>query len=81
LKDDIGEIFVVCPALTDSGLAYMFGDVDEAIPPARERLQASALRRAGEDLAQQVPDGGGGCRQHVAARWPAGVRPPGQVAD
>jgi hypothetical protein len=58
LRGDIDEIFVVCPALADSGLAYMLGDVDEAIPPARERLELTLreLREAGFEANGEVGD-------------------------
>lgn len=53
-----GEVFVVAPALADSGLKYMLGDVDEAIPPAQERLNLTLeeLRAAGLKVAGEVGD-------------------------
>jgi hypothetical protein len=58
LRDDVEEIFVVCPALADSGLKYVLGDVDDAIPPARERLERTLdeLREAGFKAAGEVGD-------------------------
>lgn len=58
LEDEIDEIFVVCPALADSGLKYTLGDVDDAIPPAEERLELtlSELRDAGFEVAGEVGD-------------------------
>ena len=35
LGDGVGAVFVVAPALTDSGLKYALGDVDDAIHPPR----------------------------------------------
>jgi hypothetical protein len=58
LEDKVDEIFVVCPALADSGLKYALGDVDDAIPPAEERLERtlSELRDAGFKAAGEVGD-------------------------
>lgn len=58
LGDEIDEVFVVAPALTDSGLKYVLGDVDDAIPPAEERLRRTLdeLRRAGIDASGEVGD-------------------------
>jgi hypothetical protein len=58
LGDEIGEVFVVAPALTESGLKYMLGDVDAAIGPARERLERTLaeLREAGITAAGEVGD-------------------------
>jgi len=58
LGGEIGEVFVVAPALTESGLKYMLGDVDAAIGPARERLESTLaeLREAGIDAAGEVGD-------------------------
>lgn len=58
LEGKVNEIFVVCPALADSGLKYVLGDVDEAIPPAEERLELtlSELRDAGFKAAGEVGD-------------------------
>lgn len=58
LGQEIGQVFVVAPALTDSGLKYMLGDVDGAIGPAEERLQRTLdeLREAGIDVAGEVGD-------------------------
>lgn len=58
LEDKVDEIFVVCPALADSGLKYALGDVDDAIPPAEERLERtlSELRDAGFEVAGEVGD-------------------------
>jgi hypothetical protein len=58
LGDEIGEVFVVAPALTGSGLKYVLGDVDDAIPPAEERLQRTLeeLRKAGIEARGEVGD-------------------------
>jgi hypothetical protein len=58
LGDEIGEVFVVAPALTESGLKYMLGDVDAAIGPARERLERTLaeLREAGIEASGEVGD-------------------------
>jgi hypothetical protein len=58
LEDKVNEIFVVCPALADSGLKYALGDVDEAIPSAKERLELTLreLRDAGFKAAGEVGD-------------------------
>lgn len=52
------EVHVVCPALASSGLKHNLGDIDDAIPPARERLEASlrSLREAGLDASGEVGD-------------------------
>jgi hypothetical protein len=58
LGDGTEEVFVVCPALADSGVKYVLGDVDDAIPPAKERLELtlSELRGAGFKVAGEVGD-------------------------
>lgn len=58
LGEQVSQVFVVAPALTDSGLKYMLGDVDGAIGPAEERLQRTLdeLRDAGIDAAGEVGD-------------------------
>jgi hypothetical protein len=58
LKDGLGEVFVVAPALPDSKLDLLMGNVDEAIPPAKERLEATLaqLREAGLDARGEVGD-------------------------
>ena len=58
LEDEVNEVFVVCPALADSGLKYVLGDVDDAIPPAQERLDLTLkeLRNAGFKAAGEVGD-------------------------
>jgi hypothetical protein len=58
LGDGVGTVFVVAPALTDSGLKYTLGDVDDAIPPAEERLRKTLdeLRGAGIDADGEVGD-------------------------
>lgn len=58
LGDEIGEVFVVAPALAGSGLKYVLGDVDDAIPPAEERLRLTLdeLHRAGIDASGEVGD-------------------------
>src|SRR5919106_6744074 len=51
-------VFVVAPALVDSGLKHTMGDVDGAIGPARERLDRTlaALREAGIEADGEVGD-------------------------
>ena len=58
LDRDVSEIFVVAPALADSGLKHTMGDVDEAIEPARERLRSTLqeLRGAGLSAEGEVGD-------------------------
>jgi hypothetical protein len=58
LGADTAEVFVVAPALADSGLKHIMGDVDDAVEPARERLQATLgeLREAGIDARGEVGD-------------------------
>jgi hypothetical protein len=58
LEDKVDEIFVVCPALAASGLKYALGDVDDAIPPAEERLERTLneLRDAGFKVGGEVGD-------------------------
>jgi hypothetical protein len=58
LEGGIEEVFVVAPALPESRLELMMGDVDDAIPPARERLEETleALRAAGVKASGEVGD-------------------------
>jgi hypothetical protein len=58
IEAGIEEVFVVAPALPDSKLKLMMGDVDDAIPPARERLEETldALRDAGLKASGEVGD-------------------------
>jgi hypothetical protein len=58
LGESIGEVFVVAPAITDSGLKYALGDVDGAIGPAKERLRRTLveLRGAGIEADGEVGD-------------------------
>jgi hypothetical protein len=58
IEGGIEEVFVVAPALPDSKLKLMMGDVDDAIPPARERLEETleALRAAGMKANGEVGD-------------------------
>lgn len=58
LGRDVGEVFVVAPALAGSALAHTMGDVDQAIGPAEERLRRTLaeLRRAGIDADGEVGD-------------------------
>jgi hypothetical protein len=58
LGEGIGEVLVVAPALTDSGLKYGLGDIDEAVEPARERMEKTVaeLREAGVPAAGEVGD-------------------------
>jgi hypothetical protein len=52
------EIRVVAPAVTDSALRHAFGDVDEAIEQAKERLDRSLehVRDRGIDVSGRVGD-------------------------
>lgn len=52
------KVFVVAPAIADSGLDYMLGDVDGAIGPAKERLERTLeeLRGAGIEADGEVGD-------------------------
>jgi hypothetical protein len=58
LEDDIEEVFVVAPAMPESKLELMMGDVDDAIPPARKRLEETleTLRAAGLKASGEVGD-------------------------
>jgi hypothetical protein len=49
---------LVCPALASSGLKHTLGDIDEGIPLAEDRLEASleTLRAAGLDASGEVGD-------------------------
>jgi hypothetical protein len=53
-----GEVRVVAPAVTDSALKHAFGDVDEAIAAAEERLRHSleALGHSGLKVAGAIGD-------------------------
>lgn len=53
-----GDVFVVAPALVDSGLKHTLGDVDDAIAPAEQRLQETLaeLRKAGIEARGEVGD-------------------------
>ena len=54
----VEEVFVVAPALAGSALDHIMGNVDDAIPPARERLEATlhAFREAGIEARGEVGD-------------------------
>jgi hypothetical protein len=58
LGKDVAEVFVVAPALAGSALKHTMGDVDDAIPPARERLEATLeeLRGVGVSARGEVGD-------------------------
>lgn len=58
LGRDVGEVFVVAPALAASALEHTMGDVDAAIGPAEERLRRTLeeLRRAGIEASGEVGD-------------------------
>lgn len=58
LGQGVEEVFVVSPALADSALDHIMGDVDAAIPAARERLEATleAFREAGVQASGEVGD-------------------------
>jgi hypothetical protein len=73
---DDREVHVVCPALAESGLKQTLGDIDGAIEPARERLDATleTLRSVGVEASGDVGDSdpvvaiGDQLRQHPADR-------------
>lgn len=54
----VEEVFVVAPALADSALDHIMGDVDAAIPAARERLETTLeeFRKAGVEARGEVGD-------------------------
>jgi hypothetical protein len=58
LGRQVEEVFVVAPALPESKLDFLAGDVDKAIPPARERLDGTLaqLREAGLEARGEVGD-------------------------
>jgi hypothetical protein len=58
LSTGVSEVFVVAPALADSGLKHTMGDIDDAIEPARERLRDTLeeLRDAGLNADGEVGD-------------------------
>jgi hypothetical protein len=58
LGQGVEEVFVVAPALADSALDHIMGDVDAAIPAARERLEATLeeFRAAGVTARGEVGD-------------------------
>jgi hypothetical protein len=58
LSKGVSEVFVVAPALADSGLKHTMGDIDDAIEPARERLRGTLqeLRNAGLNADGEVGD-------------------------
>lgn len=54
----VEEVFVVAPALAESALDHIMGDVDAAIPAARERLEKTLreFHRAGVEARGEVGD-------------------------
>jgi hypothetical protein len=58
LGPEVEEVFVVAPALADSTLEHIMGDVDAAIPAARERLDTTLreFHRAGVEVRGEVGD-------------------------
>jgi hypothetical protein len=58
IGDEPRWVFVVCPALADSALHHIMGDVDIAIAPAQERLEATlkALHDHGVEASGEVGD-------------------------
>ena len=58
LGQGVEEVFVVAPALPESGLDLIMGAVDEAIQPARERLEKTLehLNEAGLNARGEVGD-------------------------
>lgn len=58
LGQGVEEVFVVAPAMPESGLEYLMGDIDGAIAPARERLERTLaqLQEAGLSARGEVGD-------------------------
>ena len=58
LGGGVEELFVVAPALADSALDHIMGDVDAAIPAARERLETTLreFRESGVEARGEVGD-------------------------
>jgi hypothetical protein len=58
LEPGIASLFVVAPPLVDSALEHYMGDIDSAIPEARERLRETLeqLREAGFEADGEVGD-------------------------
>jgi hypothetical protein len=58
VKGRRAEVRLIAPALTESGLEHVMGDVDDALAAARERLERSAaeLERAGIEAESAVGD-------------------------
>jgi hypothetical protein len=58
LGGGVEEVFVVAPALADSALNHIMGDVDAAIPAARERLETTLeeFQKAGVEAKGEVGD-------------------------
>jgi hypothetical protein len=58
LGGGVEELFIVAPALAHSALHHVMGDVDAAIPPARERLEATLreFRESGVQARGEVGD-------------------------
>lgn len=58
LGQGVEEIFIVAPALADSALHHIMGDVDAAIPAARKRLETTlrGFREAGVAARGEVGD-------------------------
>jgi hypothetical protein len=58
LGQDVEEVFVVAPALAESALEHIMGDVDAAIPAARERLDETLreFEQAGVEARGEVGD-------------------------
>ncbi|MGH2976511.1 MAG: hypothetical protein ACRDLL_16850 [Solirubrobacterales bacterium] len=54
----VEDVFVVAPALADSALDHIMGDVDAAIPPARDRLETTLreFHEAGVEARGEVGD-------------------------
>src|SRR4051794_13156155 len=58
LGQEVEEVFVVAPALAESALEHIMGDVDAAIPAARERLDETLreFQQAGVEARGEVGD-------------------------
>jgi len=50
IGNEVSEVFVLAPALADSALKHTMGDVDDAIEPARQRLEATLAELRKADL-------------------------------
>jgi hypothetical protein len=77
LDGSTSEVFVVAPALADSTLKHVMGDIDEAIGSARERLESalSALRDAGLDVRPRTSSASSSSRAFATRGYSAASSP------